>query len=349
MAMSNKILLFIILFCIIAFAQQNIYKFPDLTGPYLGQKPPGIKPEIFAPLIISTFLNERDIAIAPGGNEIYYGLTYSRTVTIMVTRLVNGKWLEPQAASFASDPNYFNFEPCISSDGSKFFFLTTRPIKGRPMKPGWTYSNIFLCDRKPDGSWGAPYDPGENINSDSLQYYPSITDDGTLYFTRTSLTSKKTGIFRSRYINGKYQHAEPLPDAVNNNGNPFNAFIAHDESYLIACVDGRTDNSNPGKTNYYIYFRDKNDNWSEGIAFGPEINIKGTNASSAYVTRDGKYMFFASQKLGDKYKTLSEGLTISQILEMNTIPKNGNSDIYWVDAGIIESLKPGLKPVKNND
>lgn len=28
--------------------------FPVLKGPYLGQKPPGVKPEIFAPGIVST-------------------------------------------------------------------------------------------------------------------------------------------------------------------------------------------------------------------------------------------------------------------------------------------------------
>jgi hypothetical protein len=37
--------------------------FPKLTGPYLGQKPPGMKPEIFAPGIVSTGMYERDMAV----------------------------------------------------------------------------------------------------------------------------------------------------------------------------------------------------------------------------------------------------------------------------------------------
>jgi len=32
--------------------------FPKLTGPYLGQKPPGMMPEVFAPEIVSYDFNE---------------------------------------------------------------------------------------------------------------------------------------------------------------------------------------------------------------------------------------------------------------------------------------------------
>ena len=45
-----------------------------LTGPYLGQKPPGKTPEIFAPGIISTGFNERNLAFTPDGRELFYGL-----------------------------------------------------------------------------------------------------------------------------------------------------------------------------------------------------------------------------------------------------------------------------------
>lgn len=63
------ILLFIIP-QIICTAQQK--DFPVFKGPYLGQKPPGTTPEIFAQEIISTKADEYALEISPSGNEILF-------------------------------------------------------------------------------------------------------------------------------------------------------------------------------------------------------------------------------------------------------------------------------------
>jgi hypothetical protein len=52
--------------------------FPIVKDPYLGQKPPGMTPEIFAPYIISTGLSEATCAFAPGGDEIIYPVIYRK-------------------------------------------------------------------------------------------------------------------------------------------------------------------------------------------------------------------------------------------------------------------------------
>ena len=51
---SHLFLIYFILIFDISHAQQKTKDFPVLKGPYLGQKPPGMNPEIFAPGIIST-------------------------------------------------------------------------------------------------------------------------------------------------------------------------------------------------------------------------------------------------------------------------------------------------------
>ena len=58
--------------------------FPKLTGPYLGQKPPGPTPELFAPGIISTEKNEHSPAIfSKDGNELFW--SYHRSVRAALT------------------------------------------------------------------------------------------------------------------------------------------------------------------------------------------------------------------------------------------------------------------------
>ena len=48
--------------------------FADRTGPYLGETPPGLTPELFATGLVSTGGFERDVAITPDSQEIYFGL-----------------------------------------------------------------------------------------------------------------------------------------------------------------------------------------------------------------------------------------------------------------------------------
>ena len=151
-------------------------------------------------------------------------------------------------------------------------------------------------------------------------------------------------IWRSRPARGKYQPPEALPAAVNGQGTPYNAFIAADESYLIACVDGRKDSLTPGQANYFIFFRDNDDHWSEGVNLGPEINFSGAAASAPYVTRDGKYFFFGSNRVRP-FDFSARPATSRLLLDYFSGPQNGGSDIYWIDAAFLAKLRPGA-PVR---
>jgi len=51
--------------------------FPVLRGPYLGQKPPGMAPEVFAPGIVTTELNEHGSpTFSPDLSEMYWSPQY---------------------------------------------------------------------------------------------------------------------------------------------------------------------------------------------------------------------------------------------------------------------------------
>ena len=318
---------------------QSIEPHKNITGFYLGQEPPGLMPKLFAPGIVCTGFNERDVAISPKGDEIYFGLLTGKQITVMYTKLVNGNWSEPEAASFAKDDNYFFLEACLSPDGNKISFLSTRPPKGKQPKPRWTYQNIWTCDRNPDGSWGEAY-MDTTINQNNAQFYPSYTKDGTIYFTYDNPQTKKPEIYRSRMHEGKYLKPEKLPPVINREGTSvYNAFISRDEDYLIACVDGIENQINPGVANYYVFFRDAKDNWSEPVSFGPEINIKGSTAMSASVSPDGKYLFFAAQKFSKENEQLVKNKTLGNLIKLSNSGQNGNYDIYWVDKAVIDSLK----------
>jgi ketosteroid isomerase-like protein len=312
--------------------------FTSRSGPYLGEKSPGEAPALFAPRLVSGGLDERDVAITDDGRDIYFGVMAGRLATIMVTRLVDGCWTEPVAASFAADPAFMAFEPSLSADGKRLLFLSTRPTAGEEAKPGWANQNVFAVDRQADGSWGEPYDLGAPVNTKDAEFFPSLTRDGTLYFTR----GKPRGPFvivRSRWRDGRFQPPDTLPAAVNGKGTPYNAFVARDESYLIACVDGRADGAEPGRPQYFVFFRDPDDRWSEGVCLGPTVSPGGSGSGSCYVSPDGRCLFFASAKQ-DETAATDGTKTLRQLREAGNRPRNGNLDIYWVDAALLERLRP---------
>ncbi len=310
---------------------------PDvvLSGPYLGQTLPGEAPELFAPGIVSTGMFTRDIAMTPDGDEIYFcvaigGYTFS---TILYTKQMDGQWTPPEVAAHMENPDYMNFEPCISADGERFFFLSNRPDSADNSNGD---QDIWAMDRVDDG-WSEPYNLGLPVNTDQAEFYPSVTADGTLYFTRQEKNSPIHNIYRSRRVEGKFSEPEKLPDKVNCGLNRYNAFIAQDESFIIVPAVGMPDTY--GGTDYYIVFRNRKDQWSDPVNMGEQVNTRTSGEHSAYVTSDGKYLFFMSTRLMPAEEKPVK-LTCKTLVSLYNQPQNGNSDIYWMKADFIRELKP---------
>ncbi len=305
---------------------------PVLTGEYLGRTPPGAEATLFAPGIVTTGMPTRDVAMTPDGKELYFSVfigNYTYTA-ILVTKQIDGRWTEPEVAPFAADPEIMDLEPAISPDGRKFYFLSNRP-----REEGGEVGNqdIWVMDRSEDG-WGEPANLGAPINSDAPEYFPSVTRDGTIYFTRAAADGSNA-IHRSRRVDGGYAEPERLGDEAWGRSQ-FNAFIAPDESYLIVCTFGREDSV--GSVDYYIVFRGEDDTWSDPINLGGEINTPGGNEFSPYVSPDGKYFFFMASRTRPA-SGMAE-LTWDHLWKIYHEPQNSHPDIYWIDAGFLEGLRP---------
>ncbi|MEE4219347.1 MAG: hypothetical protein V2I48_17175 [Xanthomonadales bacterium] len=301
------------------------------AGPYLDQPPPGDEPALFAPGIVSDGLNNRDMAITPDGKEIYWSnnMRDFGISVILVSRRGEDGWSQPEVASFSRDPAYVYYEPALSPDGSRFFFVAS--------EVGDEFNDIWVMDRKGD-AWGKPRKLDAPINTPGKEYFPSITNDGTLYFTREGDSPGMEAIYRSRLVNGRYGEPERLPENVNCGKSHFNAFVAPDESYIIVPVWGREESL--GSIDYYIVFRNEKDQWSEPVNMGPKINTAGAREYTPYVSPDGKYFFFMSTRSPLGPDVPGDGYSMEYLQQVHAQAQNGNSDIYWIDAGIIEELRP---------
>lgn len=311
---------------------------PALTGEYLGQPLPGDEPEVFAPRIVTTGIYTRDVAMTPDGSEIYFGVLFGSIAAIIETHVgENGVWTPPEVASFSRDSRFFNLEPHISPDGSTFLFLSTRVESPRPEElRSWANQNIWVMKREGE-AWGDPYPLGPPINSDEAEFFPSMTLDGTLYFTRGLGGGRESYIYRSRLVAGRYQEPERLGPEVNSTSNQYNAFIAPDESYLIMSTGGREDTY--GGSDYYVVFRDEGDRWSDPINLGDRVNTATNGEMSPYVSPDDRFFFFMSNR-PFPLTTLPDTLTWTYLRGFRDLPETGNPGIYWMDASFIRDLRP---------
>ncbi|RQV98063.1 MAG: hypothetical protein EH225_13825, partial [Calditrichaeota bacterium] len=283
-------------------------KLLGLTGPYFGQKPPGMTPEVFAPNIIADA--PHSVAVfSPEGDEILW-VPWS-TLKMQTMKQVNGVWQKPQTVSFAVEYDAEN--PWLSADGSRLYFTSTRPVPAEksPAKKKFWNENIWVVERKADG-WSEPIPLNQHVNALDLHWQISMDDrNHDLYFSASS-TEEGGGsdIYRSAFRDGDYANPVKLGDAVNTQGDEDTPFIASDGSYLIFARKPGADKS----ADLYVSFRNPSGACREAVSLDSHIN-SDAHEVCPMVTRDGRYFFFISMR-------------------------SGKPQIYWVDAKIIEDLKP---------
>jgi len=223
---------------------------------------------------------------------------------------LNGFWnimFMKQANGQWTQPQFLckGLTPFLSPDGKTLFFSTQ----------DW---DLWKMERSAIG-WAEPINLGPVINFARRQDGPSVTGDGTLYYGTNYQDAK--GIVCSEFVDGHYSEPEPLGSRINSNHNEGFPYIAPDESYIIFS------SFRPGSFglgDLYISFRRDDGTWTEPRNLGPEINSEAKDRFP-YVSPDGKYFFFNSSRVSK--------------LNAKKIP-DGPGNIFWVDAGFIEELKP---------
>lgn len=285
----------------VAFSFSQAKDFPKLAGPYLGQKPPGTTPEVFAPGIVSTGSHEFSCCFSPDGNEFYFTRRHPglNETVIMVSQRVAGVWAEPDVAPFVD--KQFSFEPWVTPDNKRLYFQSGRPIPGQAGPP----MNVLYVERQGDG-WSLPKNPGAPFNPAQAMHISSTTD-GTIYTTDISGGPGSECLAVMKKGNGEYVKLEKLGLPLNKERPSMHPYISPDESYLIFTVRRPTEKIN---SVLFISFKTPEGGWSE-----PQLIDLGMKAGLPFVSPDGQVLFF-------------------------TGGEQGKSDIYWVSAGIIEELRP---------
>jgi hypothetical protein len=278
---------------------------PVLEGKYLGQKSPGSTPVPFALNFVSTERSQLNAFFTPDGSEFYFCTRGRGQSNIMQTRRVKNRWTNPERISFST--RFSEIDLSLSPDGKKMFFCSTRPLEKGGKSIG--QHDFWVSERQGD-DWGEPIHLGELVNSEREDFYPTVTNQGILYFSSQREGQGTNNIYRSQMQNGIYGKAVKLGPEINSKYRDFDPFIAADESFLIFASERP---GGMGGSDLHISFRKKDGSWTPAVNMGKEINSKDSDYTPV-VSPDGKYMFFTSGRAGV-------------------------DDIYWVDSEIIRRIK----------
>ena len=267
---------------------------PILKGPYMGQTPPGMTAEPFAPGIISKDGWELEGVFAPGMKEFYFTTDNGdKTPAVVIGfRQENNIWKK-----YLEIPRIG--ETVFSPDGKRWHMA--EGYRDR-IGDGWSERQSLgpMFDKK---DWGI--------------MRLSASAKGTYVFD----DYKSKDVIRiSTLKDGKRQAPIPMDSMVNSGTYTAHPFIAPDESYLI--WDSKR-KGNYGDSDLYISFRQKDGSWGPAINMGDKVNSDKWDAYAS-VTPDGKYLLF------------------NRRIDNGTNYDNMDVDIYWVDAKIIETLRPKL-------
>lgn len=280
----------------------------QLDNHYLGQPPPGLELEVFAPGIVTTEKSESAITVSPDLKEVYFIRKSPKVADnrIWYSRIQKGKLTDSKIAPFSFD--CIEGYPCFTPDGKRLYYVSLRHPPGQDTTSVW--GNIWFVDKEKDG-WNEPRFLDSPIN-DLGPHYISMDKEGTLYFGSGSMKS----IYYANLSDDGYPEAIKLPDEINYLNSVSHPAISPDGSYLMVDsywgVNGRIEGS------LFISFKRWDGSWTKAVDMRDALKITDSYIwGSASVTPDGKYIFI------ERY-----------------IQEESKSDLYWISAEIIDELKP---------
>ncbi len=172
-----------------------------------------------------------------------------------------------------------NFNPVISSDGSRFAYMSS--LK---------FYDAVLFSYKEKNRWSDPVNITPDLKSDGDLYISCLADNGnTLYMSKDD--DIESDIYFSRYDGVKWSPAEPVSDVINTSYWESHAFVTEDGSAMVFASNRP---GGMGGLDLYISYKNDRGGWGQPVNLGPDINTP-FNEDRAFLINNGKQLFFCSQ------------------------------------------------------
>lgn len=241
----------------------------------------GPMPELLGSGSLSTEAPEFATTVTPDGREWYFNRTSAdrSQLTIMVSAFDGRGWGAARTVEFSG--TFRDIDPHVSPDGRRLYFSSDRPRPGTRLR---SFSTWYV-ERRADGSWSAPIDPGVPVNSDSSDVFVSSTHDGDVVFSSTRHGPRD--VFITRETAGRWS----APVALGVAGAPGNPAVSPSGRWLVFTRDV------PGRgADLFVSCRTMT-GFGPAVAMPTPINGAYADFAPAFDATE-RWLFFTSERPG---------------------------------------------------
>ena len=233
----------------------------------------------------------------------------------------------PVLASFSGKFN--DLEPMFAPGDSVLLFASDRPLfKGDTTRDYnlWKVSVNGLKVGDPQ-----PFDT--IINTEWDEYYPSMSRDGSLYFTAIYPGHRRDDLYRSLKTDSGYTRPEMLSFCQDNDLYEFNSYIFPGGDTLLFTSGGREDEVGGG--DLYITYRDTAGIWANPLILANDVNTGGLDFSP-FVKNDTLYLTSRRQDKSWETKKFSYLAEITSYADSSVI---GEQSVYFTRLSRLFEVK----------
>ncbi|EDP97206.1 OmpA family protein [Kordia algicida OT-1] len=175
---------------------------------------------------INTKYHEGTVSFSPDKKtmyftrESYYDGKFKKdedgkgTLNLYTAKMSGGEWTNVQPVPFNND-EYSVGHPSVSADGKTLYFASDMP-------GGFGQSDLYKVAINDDGSFGEPENLGGDINTEGREFFPYISNNGTLYFSSDgNLGIGGLDVFASKVKGDSYGAVRNLGTPLNSNSDDF--------------------------------------------------------------------------------------------------------------------------------
>jgi len=300
-------------------------------APYAASRPLPA-PARFLEGVVSTGVDDAHAAFSPDGRELYFIRNTPDFAhwTVLVMKFASGRWSQPEVAPFSGRWN--DADVTVTRDGKRMFLISNRPLSGEgPPRPD---TDLWTMEREKSGEWGKPRHLVE-LTSPTDEWFPTVTDDGTLYFGSERPGGKgKSDLWRAKWLGDKFGPPENLGDPLNTPEQEIEPYISPDERFMIFSAVRL---ERKAAYDLFVTFR-CDGRWTPPRPLGAGVNSERWEFG-ARISPDGRYLFFTSNR-SEFDPAPAKPRTVADLTRALSSPGNGLRDVYQVDLQALDLRSP---------
>ncbi|MCG6928603.1 MAG: hypothetical protein LJF30_25265 [Acidobacteria bacterium] len=248
---------------------------------------PTTTPRIFFPGTVSRRgIVHFNNSASDDGRLLAYTITGKDVPGYIVTQRWTGTAFQPPVR-LPLDPEAVHSDPHLTPGGQRILFAST-------LGGGEGGFRLWQVTRDGEG-WSIPRPVAIADEPAGSKGYPSLTADGTLYFSSMPEGTRNSDIYRAEPAGAGFAAPERLPAPVSSDRFEGDPFIDRRERFLVFAAFDRAEGL--GESDLFVSFR-CDGGWTEPTHLGPEINSVGFDGSP-WVTPDDRFLIFTSSRPTD--------------------------------------------------